>query len=131
MAAASWDITFEENSEFSFYVKDLDSACNPKDITDYVALLHVRAEKDFDSPIILEASSVDSTILIQEDGATGQLHVLIPMSTVRASKSNWPPSLKGFYDLLIYPPTPGSGPKRLLQGVARFSLGVTDPVVAL
>ena len=123
MSAAIWPIEIEENSQFDFYVKKMDSVCVPTDVTGYGAKFQVRAAKASTSPIIYEAT-VGSGITVQPSGNTGQFQITLIVSEV-----NGPTWTTGFWNLVIWPVggSETNQAKRLVEGRATWDPSVVHP----
>lgn len=90
--------------------------CIPIDLAGYTAKLYIRETAQSDT-LLEEWSTALGTIALNAGGETGRIEVNADTRT-----SNW---VKGVYDLAVYPGGDEAQGRRLQEGVAVLSWGVS------
>lgn len=119
VVAAQMDLKIEQGADFYLTMTYLDENGLPVNLTNYTALMRVRASKD-STVNLAEYSTANSKITIT--GASGI--ITIRETAANTSAYTW---VKGVFDLTITPPagSPSALSVRLLEGNAVLSRGVS------
>lgn len=116
MAAANYDITIEQGSDFTLGLALKKGHGEPVDLTGVVATAQIRKNIEDTDAI------ADFTIIFDDNRSTGKLTLFIPASTTEELdfvNGEW--DLKFAYE--------NSATKRIMRGRAIFSKAVTRPPV--